>query len=383
MTQLDRYLFRQTAFPFVLILACTTAVVWLTQILQRVDLMVEDGGSLASFLQVTIYLIPSLVAIIVPFAVLGAVLYGLNELMVDNELPVIGAAGGSQMRIARPILLLSVLAAGLGYVINADLQPRSYRALKETVTMVRSDIARSLIRSKVFTEVIEGVTIYADEVRPGDQYVGMLIHDERLPAEDRTYTAERGLFKMTAAGPRLLLVGGTAQRRKRETGAVEIIRFTETAFDLASIEREPPQRGLEAEERFVGELLNPERAEIAADESAQSLVAEGHARLATPLYSIAFAMIAAASLLTAPVSRRGYAGRLLWTIGLAIALRTAGFVAQSLASTAPALNALQYVIPAAAAIAALVIIAGRFWTVRRRDPNLGALGHAAEGRACS
>ena len=385
MTQLDRYLFRQTGLPFVLILLCTTAVVWLTQVLQRVDLMVEDGGSLAAFLQVTILLVPSLVGVIIPFAMLGAVLFGLNQLAVDNELPVIGAAGGSRLRIARPVMVLGALASLGVLLVNLDLQPRSYRQLKETVQTVRSDIARSLIRSGVFTEVMEGVTIYADEVRPGDQYIGLLINDARDPRKNMTYTAESALFTITEAGPRLLLARGTGQERNVEEDTVAIYQFIETAVNLATFEgSDGSARTLESTERYVGELFSPAAADELSASERLAFRAEGHARLATPLYAFAFAMMASAALLTAPVARRGYGRRLLLAIGAAILLRTLGFVAQSAAADTPVLNILQYLVPTGGALAALAMIAGRFWAVRRRPapasaflPDAGAAGASA------
>ena len=373
MTQLDRYLFRQTALPFVLVLLCTTMVVWLTQVLQRVDLMVDDGGSLAAFLSVTGLLIPSLVGVITPFAVLAAVLYGLNELALDNELPVIGAAGGSRLRIARPILALSLIATGIVLAVNVDLQPRSYKQLKATVQEVRSDLARALIRSGVFTEVMAGITIYADEVRPGDQYVGLLIHDERDPDRSFTYTAESGVFAMTAYGPRLQLARGTAQRMDRATGRIAITQFMDTSVDLATFEQEPGRRWVEPTERYVGELMNPDPASMRPDDTPAVYIAEGHARLATPFYALAFGLMAAAGILTAPVARRGYARRILAVLALAVALRTAGFLVQGAAAAAPALNPLQYAVPLVAIAGAGALIAGRFWAVRaRRTPTMMA-----------
>ncbi|WP_031548810.1 LptF/LptG family permease [Parvularcula oceani] len=379
MTRLDRYLFRQTALPFFLTLLCTTAVVWLTQVLQRVDLMVEDGGSLISFLRVTMLLIPSLVGLIVPFALLAGVLYGLNVLATDNELPVIGAAGGSRLRIGRSVILLSALASLLVLAVNLDLQPRSYRMLKDTVQEVRSDIARSLIRSGVFTEAMNGVTIYADEVRPGDQYIGLLIHDERDPVEPRTYTAESGLFRMTEAGPVLFLARGTVQRVDPGRDRVEIVRFMETAVDLATFEQGPPDRIQEATERYVGELLEPDMSEPYDRLHAGSLRAEGHARLATPLYTLAFGMIATAALLTAPVSRQGHGRRLALALVLAITLRTFGFILQNAAADMPALNPVQYLLPASASVLAFAVLTGRFWTVRQRKAAASRYSTATAG----
>ncbi|MBB4660074.1 LptF/LptG family permease [Parvularcula dongshanensis] len=372
MTRLDLYLFRAAGLPLVWTLICTTAVVWLTQVLQRVDLMVEDGGSLVAFLRVTILLLPSLVGVVTPFALLAAILYALNMLATDNELPVIGAAGGSRLRIARPLILLSVLASVLVLWVNLDLQPRSYRAMKDTVQEVRSDLARAFIRSGVFTEVMDGVTIYADEVRPGDQYVGLLIHDARTPGAARTYTAESGLFKVTEFGPRLLLARGTAQRVDPDDGRVEVVRFMETAVDLASLESSPGERTIEGTERYLGELLHPDPTNAYDREQAGELIAEGHARLATPLYALAFGLLASAVLLTAPVNRRGHARRLMLAIAFAIILRTLGFAAQTAAVDTPALNVIQYLVPVAGAVWGAGVLTGRFWAVRRRHvPNTG------------
>jgi lipopolysaccharide export system permease protein len=368
LNRLDRYIFRQAAVPFLLILLCTTAVIWLTQILQRADLMVEDGGSLLSFLKVTILLLPSLLGVITPFALLAAALYSLNVLATDNELPVMGAAGASRVRIARPVILLSVLAGLFVFLINIDLQPRSYRVLKETVELVRSDIAKAFIQSGIFTEVTPGVTVYAEEARPGDQYIGLLIHDVRDPEEPVTYTAERGLFSATPAGPRLLLARVTMQTPDPETGSIDILRFIETAVDLATFNEEGEERRLESTERYVSELLNPDMSDEYDRERAGRFIAEGHARLATPLYPIAFGMMALAFMLTAPVSRRGYGRRLMLAIVAAVILRTIGYVLQNAGSTSPAVNVFQYVLPLAAIVVAGAVIAGRFWRARRRPP---------------
>ncbi|WOI52292.1 LptF/LptG family permease [Parvularcula sp. LCG005] len=375
MNRLDQYLFRQGAIPFLMILLCSTAVIWLTQVLQRVDLMVEDGGSLWSFTKVTVLLIPSLVGVIIPFAMLGAVLYAINVLATDNELPVISAAGASRFRTARPILLLSVMASLVVLLINVDLQPRSYRVMKETVESVRSDVARTLIRSKIFSEVSDGITVYAEEVRPGDQYIGLLIHDSRDSAKPITYTAERGMFKLVNGQPRLLMVRGTIQQIDPDTGRAEILRFIETAIDMATFSKsENRSRNLESTERYLSELFAPDLTNPYAASRADSFRAEGHSRLATPLYPMAFAALALAIMLTAPVSRQGYSRRLMMAIGAAILLRTVGYVLQNAGSGGPVFNTLQYVLPAAAILVSLAVIAGKFWIVKRRPaPDIGRI----------
>lgn len=355
--------------PFFMILLCTTAVIWLTQILQRLDLMVEDGGSLSAFLQVTILLLPSLVGIIAPFALVAAVLYAVNVLATDNELPVMAAAGASRLRIARPMIALSVLAGLIVLVINLDLHPRSYRQLKETVAAVRSDVARALIESDQFVSPGDGVTVYAYEARPGGQYIGLNITDTRDPTSPITYTAQRGLFRSTPVGPKLLMQAGTIQTIDRETGRVRILRFDETAIDLATFRSETAERKREAAERYLSELFNPDMSSPYDVERVGRFLSEAHARLALPLYPLAFGMIALTVLLTAPVSRRGYGKRVMLVILTAILMRTAGFVVQGAANDDPGLNRLQYALPLVPILVTSVILIGPFWQAKRRAPS--------------
>jgi lipopolysaccharide export system permease protein len=357
LSRLDRYIFRAAALPFLLILACTTAVAWLTQVLQRMDIIVDDGGTLSAFLKITMLLIPTLAGVVMPIALLAACLYTLNVLLVDSEIPVMRAAGASKFRIARPLLLLSLVTAGAMLYVNLDLQPRTYRAMKDTIWDVRSDIASSLVRDQVFTEVTPGVTVYAEDVRPGDQFVGLHIFDARNPERETTYTAENGLFAITPTGPRLFLLRGTAQYRDPKTGSLEIARFTETAIELAELgDSAEPERIYETTERYIGELLRPDLSESYDRMYTGRLIAEGHARLATPLYCIAFGLTAAAIMLTATSVRRGYGRRLLLASAIAAAVRIGGFLMQSLAADLPAFNAGQYLLPLAMAGAAIIVL---------------------------
>ncbi|MEM1380938.1 MAG: LptF/LptG family permease [Pseudomonadota bacterium] len=353
MSRLDRYIFQAAALPFLLILACTTAVAWLTQVLQRLDIIVDDGGTFLAFLKITVLLIPALAGIVAPIALLAACIYVLNVLMVDSEIPVMRAAGASRFRIARPLVVLSFLAAALVAWINLDLQPRTYRELRETVYDVRSSIASSMVRDQVFANVAPGVTFYAEDVRPGDQYVGLHIHDARDVLQPSTYTAEQGLFIVTEAGPRLLLKRGTAQQRDQDTGELKIVRFDETFVDVAEIASESANnRPWETDERYLSELFNPDLTRPYNQRFQSDYIAEAHARLATPLYAIAFALIAAVFMLGATTQRRGYAKRIMLACAVAGGIRIVGFLTRSVAADQPWANGLQYAVPMLAILVA-------------------------------
>ena len=336
-----------------------TLVIWLTQVLQRVELMVEDGGSLLSFAKVTVLLIPSLVVIILPLMVLATCLSLLNRLHTDSEIAVMTMAGTSRLRIARPFLLLGLCAASFTYYLNADLLPRSYRALKLETFNVRTDIAKNLIVSGQFNKVDTGLMIYAEEVNPGGQYLGVMIYDTRFETGPITYMAEAGLFRVADDGrPKLHLARGNIQRIIPGTRDISIGKFTETTLDLQPYQGLGNTLFLEETERYISELLNPETVQPHDPRLDGKFIANGHARLATPLYIFVYILASCCAMLLGPINRNGYGKRIAICVSAVLVLRIIGIVVQTNAEDAPELNVVQYLLPGLACLIMIGFLVG-------------------------
>lgn len=356
MTRLDRYLFTHSLKPLLMITVCLTAIIWLTQILQKADIMVDDGGNFLSFLRITILIVPNLLTIIIPFALFAASIFMLNRLKNDSEIAAMSAAGASPLRLARPLLFLALLGTGLTYFLNTNLVPRSYSGVKQIVREVRTDLAQSLIRSGVFTQIDAGLTVYAEEVRPGGQFLGVLIYDQRNPEDPVTYLAESGLYRDSAFGPRLHLVNGNVQRESPDTGDVDIIEFIETAVDLSPYQKDTSAAYKEETERYVSELLHPDLSNPYDVKKRGVLIANGHARLATPLYNILFVVISLVALLKGSLNRFGYGQRILKAVGIALLIRVLGYTVENLAADMPMMNYAQYLLPISTSMIGLLIL---------------------------
>lgn len=336
MSSLDRYILRQCLTPLAMILIVVTAIVWMTQTLQRVDILVEYGQGLAVFGYLSILIIPSLLAVIIPFAVFGATVYALYRMHTDSEIAVMFAAGVGRVRIAAPLLLVTFVGALATFYVNVDLMPRSYRVLKERIADIRADFASSLLRSGEFASVVDGFTIYVEEARPGGQFIGLLINDYRNGESPETYMAERAILQETENGPVMQLQNGNLQRVAQYTGDVSIIRFENWAIDLASLKQRPGELQLELTERYLGELFNPDLSKPYDRANADKLIAEGHSRLAAPIYAFAYVLAGLYALIGGAYSRRGYFMRVAMAGATIFALRVVGFIAQGLAEQAGA-----------------------------------------------
>ena len=72
MGSIDKYIFRTTLASFAVVLISLTGVIWITQALRGIDLMTSQGQTIVTFLGITSLVIPALVLIIAPMALMVA-----------------------------------------------------------------------------------------------------------------------------------------------------------------------------------------------------------------------------------------------------------------------------------------------------------------------
>ena len=373
--RLDRYILRQLTTPLALATAVVTAIVWLTQSLQRLDIIIDYGEGWRTFGWLTILIIPNLLGVVLPFALLGAVLFALHRFHSDSEIAVMFASGVSRVRLSMPILLIAAGVAAVSLYINLDLSPRAYRELKKEVADIRADFAAAVLRSGEFTKFADGFTIYVEETLGGGKFRGLLINDYRNGENAETYMAQRGRLTETALGPVLLLSSGNVQTVDARTGAVDVVQFTSTSINVSGFSGGPRSLQLELTERYLGELLHPDPQSAWDRENAGKLIAEGHSRLAAPLYVFIFALIAIYALTGGAYNRRGYGWRIAIACLAAGALRIGAYFMQSLAGETGAVWII-YALPAAALIV-LTVLCADIRLGRGRIPADGLAGEAA------
>src|SRR5580692_8387415 len=114
-THLDWYIFRQLMLALVAVTVGLTLLIWLVQSLRFVDLVVNHGLSLWTFLKLTGLLIPSFIAVILPITTFVVVQFVYQRLAGDREVTVMRAAGLSPIALARPALALALVSTIVGF----------------------------------------------------------------------------------------------------------------------------------------------------------------------------------------------------------------------------------------------------------------------------
>lgn len=352
MRSIDRYVLRQLFEATVFITIALAAIIWLTQSLRFVELIINRGLSLGSFLYLTALLLPSFLLVILPAALACAILFVYNKLIIDSELVVLRAAGLSQGALAGPALVMAGAVWLLCLALSLYLLPASFRQFKDLEHSIRNDYSAVFLREGVFNTLGEGFTVYIRQRESSGELLGLLVHDSRVPQRPITMMAERGAIIGMADGPRVLLVQGNRQEVERDTGRLSLLYFDRYTLDLSQFTKALDQRWREPQERFIGELFEPNLADGNDAHYANNLRAEGHQRLASPLYAFVYALIAVAALLSGEFNRRGQSRRIMAAVAAVAFAQAAQLGLYNLAGKAPLVVALMYLNPLLAATAA-------------------------------
>ncbi len=302
--QVNTYLAKQLLLAFMVVVISLTCVVWLSQSLRFIDLIVNRGLPLPTFIYLTILLLPTWLSIVMPIAIFASSLYIYNRMLVDREIIVLVAAGLSPWRLSSPVVLVSLIVTLLCYSMTLYFIPVSYQAFKELQFKIRHNYTDILLREGTFNAVGKDITVYIRERNLKGELSGIIINDERNSLESITVMAESGALSVTEKGPQVFMRNGNRQSRNTKTGQVGLLYFDSYTVDLSGLNSMSQRAWKDQNEYFVHELLNP-RNEAENSKRYKKFIAEAHYRITSPLLAIVLPILGLAVLLKGEFSRRG------------------------------------------------------------------------------
>jgi lipopolysaccharide export system permease protein len=342
MGSIGRYIFRTTFGAFLVICASVTALMWITQALRDIDLMTNQGQSIFVFIGITGLIIPLLVLIIAPIALMIAVAHVLNKLGNDSELIVMNAAGMPPWFLFRPFLAVGIVVSLLVAAISTYISPWGLRQLRQWANAVREDLVANVVQPGRFTKIEANLTLHIRERRPNGQLLGIFIDDQRNPKERATILAERGDIVKNDRGLFLVLESGSVQRHETGQKDPALVLFDSYGFNLSSLAGGQQNLTYSTRERYLWELFDPTRTDKVFADQPDQVRAELHDRLTAPLYPLAFVVLTYAYLGAPRTTRQGRTMSLMGAIGVVSALRGLGFVGMIAGVHTPAALALPY-----------------------------------------
>lgn len=319
----DRYLFKGLGIATVFIAVTLAMIIFLTQSLRFLELVMDSGASGVAFLLLTLLALPRFFEIILPLAVMAAILFIYNRMTIDSELVVMRSTGASPQRLARPALALSGIVMVILLVVTSWLGPVTLSNMQYLRQVIKAQYSTLLFREGVFNSVGKGLTVFLRDRSDRGELLGLMIHDARPEnTAPMTIIAKRGVLVSTDAGQQVVVYDGSRQSYDPDNGKLARLDFARYTIDLPEGSSPVRERWREPDERTLWELMNldPDNAGDVANR--RDFIVEIHRRLVSPFLAPAFAVIALSSLLLGSIDRRGMGKRIGAAIIAVVALET-------------------------------------------------------------
>jgi lipopolysaccharide export system permease protein len=359
MKVVERYIMRRAFVVFLAALVWTLAIVWTTQVLAKIDLVTDSGQSSLTFFEVAALILPSIVPIVVPFALVVAVAQTLSVMNSDSELAVVNAAGASRWTIVRPIMLLALAASVFSFAVDNGIDPYARQKNRALVAESRADLLSLIIQEGTFRKIEDGLFLQIGERLPDNRLGGVFVADSRQEGVNLVYYAKTGSV-VERGGEKVLMMNDGVIHRKTLTGDLSVIRFTSYAFDMSAFMAAASEVTLLPKDQTTQYLLNPNANDKNYQQNPQEYRAEIDQRFSEWTYSMVFALIALAVAGDARSHREARINPLITAITISLFVRWLGFFAASKADEVPQYTYMVYGVPiVASAVAIWFIVSNR------------------------
>ena len=310
MKTFDLYLFRSLAVATAFIAVVLTLIIFLTQSLRFLEIVMNAGSSGNTFWILTCLALPRFFEVILPISLMTSTLFVYNKLTLDSELIAIRGMGKSPFDLGKSAMAMGVIMAMLLWFITMWGAPISLAKMQEMRQQLKAEFSNFMFKESVFNPAGKGLTVYISEKRSDGELLGLMIHDtrdpEKLPA---TVLAKRGMIVSTPEGHQVIVFDGSRQEYNPESNTLQKLEFDRYTIDLPE-NKAVSKRWAEPDERTINQLLKPDIANARDRENMREFNVEIHRRLTSPLLAFGFPLIALISLLLGSVDRRGQAKRI-------------------------------------------------------------------------
>ncbi len=230
-----KYILAESLGPFLIGLFTFSLIVLLQRFSRLADLVIAKSVPLSLVGRLLLSLFPTFLEIILPAALLLAILLALGRLGADSETTALRTAGIGMRGVILPVLILSGGTFLASLFVGWSGIAWGTRQMQEVLVRIISLKAGAGASEHIFQEVAPDVLLFPDRVSADGTKMNGVLLTQRIAGKDPLLVfAKEGEF-LPANGSRglsLSLVDGTIHHEDVESGAYRLAAFGRMDFHL-------------------------------------------------------------------------------------------------------------------------------------------------------
>jgi lipopolysaccharide export system permease protein len=225
---------------FITILFALSAIAWTVRAVSFLDLVVENGHSVSTYLLFSLLNLTNIITKFIPLSFLIALLLSILKFEKQNELIILWTTGVSKLKIVNLFLFISIIVLLIQLSFAVFITPNSLNKSRFLIKSSNFDSVTSVIKLNDFTDSFKNLTFYVEKKNDLQEMENIFIRDESgtfnslssnsESSSNTTIIARTGIFK----GKKLILNNGIIQSQN-DKDKIEVINFKKTELSIENM----------------------------------------------------------------------------------------------------------------------------------------------------
>ena len=219
---------------FLISLFGISAIIWVFQAVNFLDIMIEDGRNYNVYIKYTLLNFPKIISKVLPFCIFFSFSYVFIKYEMNNELIIFWNHGIEKINVINFFFLFSLLIFLIQSFLLTIVVPKSQEIARSQLRSSDVDYFEGLIKSKKFNDTVKGLTIYADDKNSKNEFINIYIKKTSPNNKFQITFAKKGVFEKKGNTKILVLYDG--QTLSSNKGKITNFYFSKSDFGLGNMD---------------------------------------------------------------------------------------------------------------------------------------------------
>jgi len=218
---------------FILSSAAITLIIWVIQGVNLLDIVSEEGHAIKVYFYYSILTIPKIFSKLLIFTYFLTLFIIINRYEDNNEILVFWTNGIKKITFINFIGKISLIFVVLQLILSTIVVPYTQNLGQQYLKNSSIEFFPKLIQEKKFSNLMNNLTIYADEYDVDGELKGIYIKEKINENEYKIIIASRGSLIKTFEGYNFKLYDGKITNIDKKGNFN--LGFKETTYEIASL----------------------------------------------------------------------------------------------------------------------------------------------------
>ena len=225
-----RKLFNNITLFFLISIFSLSLIIWITQAVNFLDLVSEDGHGLKIYFMYTLYNFPKIISRILVFVFFISIFYVLIKHEEKNELLLFWINGIEKKEFSRKLIKFSLIYLFIQLILSTIVVPYSNSKAKSFVRQSNVDYLGSIITAEKFTDAVKDLTIFIGK-KENNLLYDVFLKDRLGTQKFQIVSAKEGEIVNYNNTNYLILYDGKIV--DHDSGSINNISFDKTQINLS------------------------------------------------------------------------------------------------------------------------------------------------------